>query len=259
MDNSEIRYYREHFKSYTDSFFGSDEYQNRNYKIKQEHTKRVSKNILEICSSIKFTEYEKNIAETIALYHDIGRFIQFQKYRTFSDSKSENHALLGINVLKNEKIIDKSKFKRSILSAISVHNLKNIPGNLKDKDLLYSKLIRDADKLDIFHVLTNYYKNNKKNNPALDLDLIENTEYSQKVLDDFFANKCIDTTNLKGTLDFKLLQLSWIYDINFEHTLHIIKNNNYIEKIVSILPENPQKGQIYSHIKKTLIKNRFIK
>jgi len=259
MLSSEINNYRDFFKRYTKSFFGLNQYKNKNYKLKQDHTKRVCANILELCSSLNFTEQGKNIAEAIALFHDIGRFVQFKTYNTFSDGKSENHAILGLRVLKETKIINKSAHKNIILSAVRFHNLKELPNTLQDKNtILYSKLIRDADKLDIFNVLTNYYISKNTDNPALDLELPHTTSYSEGVITDFFSNKCVDIKFLKGDIDFKLLQLSWIYDINFNKTLDIIKHKKYIEKILSVLPENTQVEQIHDHIKKYLLQSKLL-
>lgn len=37
----------------------------------------------------------------IGLFHDVGRFYQFTVYRTFNDALSENHAKLGLKVIKD--------------------------------------------------------------------------------------------------------------------------------------------------------------
>ena len=39
------------------------------------------------------------VAEAIALFHDVGRFPQYARYKTFRDSISTNHAALGASVL----------------------------------------------------------------------------------------------------------------------------------------------------------------
>ncbi|MBN2401846.1 MAG: hypothetical protein JXN64_05560 [Spirochaetes bacterium] len=39
------------------------------------------------------------------LLHYIGRFEQYARYKTFVDIRSENHALPGIKILKESKIL----------------------------------------------------------------------------------------------------------------------------------------------------------
>ena len=45
------------------------------------------------------------MAETAALLHDIGRFEQFHRYKTFSDARSEDHAALGVDAIKEEGLL----------------------------------------------------------------------------------------------------------------------------------------------------------
>ena len=46
------------------------------------------------------------LAEIMALFHDIGRFEQYKQYRTFSDYRSEDHAALGVKVIKANRILN---------------------------------------------------------------------------------------------------------------------------------------------------------
>jgi len=41
-----------------------------------------------------------------------------------------------------------------ILDAIKYHNKIKIPNNIDDKTMLFSKIVRDADKLDIFYLFS---------------------------------------------------------------------------------------------------------
>ena len=51
--------------------------------------------------------------------------------------------------------------------------------------MFYPKLIRDADKLDIWKVVTNYYNDKKGGkNKALELDLPESQGFSERVIQD---------------------------------------------------------------------------
>ena len=88
------------------------------------------------------------------------------KYKTFKDSESENHALLGVKILKKTGVFSRLSLKENdiILKAVEYHNLIEIPGCAESsKELLfYSKLIRDADKLDILKLICEDYKERGK-------------------------------------------------------------------------------------------------
>jgi hypothetical protein len=48
--------------------------------------------------------------------------------------------------------------------------------------------------------------------------------------------KVVQMTDLKTLTDFKLLQIGWIYDINFPRTFRIVRENGYLEIIRDALP-----------------------
>ena len=77
-------------------------------KRKINHSIRVSSLCRKIAKSINLSEEEQDIAEFIGLVHDIGRFIQWEEYQTFDDLKSDDHAILGLYVLFDNNVIDKS-------------------------------------------------------------------------------------------------------------------------------------------------------
>jgi hypothetical protein len=44
--------------------------------------------------------------------------------------------------------------------------------------------------------------------------------------------------------DFRLLRLSWLFDMNFPATFSIIEKKGTIEKILARIPEFPEKKEI---------------
>ena len=73
-------------------------------------------------------------------------------YGTFKDVESENHALLGFRELVAHNVLDVcTKDERKwITKAIANHNTVTIPKKENGKSLFYIRLLRDADKLDIW-------------------------------------------------------------------------------------------------------------
>ncbi len=157
MQTEDLDYFRKWFLDYVNRFSSPEVFIQENIKLKIEHTARVCENILLLAKAEKVGEEGYRLAETIALFHDLGRFEQFMKYRTFKDSESENHALLGVKILKNTGILSQLPMKEKdlIVKAVQYHNLMEIPGCAENSRefLFYSKLIRDADKLDILKLV----------------------------------------------------------------------------------------------------------
>ena len=47
----------------------------------------------------------------------------------------------------------------------------------------------------------------------------------------------VQMDDIKSLNDFKLLQMGWIYDVNFRRAFQIAKERRYLEKIRRALPE----------------------
>jgi len=98
------------FNLYVKKFTYNDNESQQNIDIKYEHSKRVAEEILRIGKQSGLNEDELRLAEIIALFHDIGRFEQYDRYRTFSDSKSQDHAELGIRILVSQNVLGKVNY-----------------------------------------------------------------------------------------------------------------------------------------------------
>ena len=259
VDNA---FFHSWFRKYVKGFYSDDPKIQENIRLKEEHTLRVCKEILWLGKALHLDKNALRLADTIALFHDIGRFEQFRTYGTFNDRVSENHATLGLKVLEETNVLSRlTKTQRSIAyKAIGYHNVRKLPDSASETPdcLLYSKLVRDADKLDIWRVVTNYYgRRHKHRNPALELELPDTPEYSYCFVEDILNNRVSNSHELKTFNDMKLLQLGWIFDINFTQTFIQIQQRRIIEKIIADLPDTEDIRKIQNHLKEYL--NEYLK
>lgn len=239
------------FNRYVKGFKYDDPELQQNIDLKEGHTKRVCAEILKIGKETGLDELQLNLAETIALLHDIGRFRQFSEFRTFSDRKSVDHAELGIRVLSEERVLDhlNAETRELIICTIRSHNKPALPEGKTDECLFFTKMLRDADKLDILRMLTLYYNSrNRRRNDTLTLNLQDTPGYSKEVCNAVFNRKIVNLKHVKNLNDLKLLQLSWIFDVNFRATANYIMKYSYLEKIRSVLPDTQEISDIYNNI-----------
>lgn len=239
------------FKSYARGFYSDDAKVMKNIGLKVEHTYRVCSDIVEIASSLGLSRDEACLAEIIALFHDIGRFEQLAKYGTFSDRASEDHAALGLKVLKSHGMLSglSDREKKIAFRSIQLHNCYELPADENEECLFYTRLIRDADKLDILGIVADYNEERRINpNPAMEIDLPDLPECSQIVVDDLLNNRLAKIGDLRTYNDLKLLYLGWAFDINFPYTLKCIRERRYIERIIATLPDVDETHQVRSHI-----------
>ncbi len=226
-----------------------------NIEIKADHSRKVHAEIVGLAKKLGLSQEDTFIAETIGLFHDIGRFKQYVKYQTFSDSKSQNHAELGVDVLKENNVLKNlsDDVKEIIYKAILNHSRAEIIPDSNSKVILFSKLIRDADKLDIWRLITEYYMvKEQQENKTLELDLPDTEEISDEVLQAILNHKLILKESMKTLNDFKLLQIAWVFDLNFDYSVQRLYEKKYLEKIIKSLPENNKVNQV-----KTIVNEFF--
>jgi HD superfamily phosphodiesterase len=242
----------EWFNNYCNSFIILTDKQKLNFEIKREHSIRVANNALSISGKLQWTDEEQKTAFLVGLVHDLGRFRQLIEYDTFNDEKSIDHAELAVEILKDHVLVEVLGIenKELLFAAVLNHNKFKIQEGLSGQELLHAKLIRDADKLDIFKVLTEYYsKRNGSVNHTLTWELQKGNVVSPEAAKEVLAGKIVSRKNVLSEMDIKIMQLSWVYDLNFRPTFEYLMKNRYLENIYSSLPKNDLVIEIYRKIK----------
>lgn len=212
--------------NYFDKYVSHYDMNDSNINYKYYHSYRVMKNMEDLALKLKLSPKDVNLAKVIGLLHDIGRFEQNKLYNSFKDDKLD-HGEYGVKVLKENNVLDNYEIDyedyETIYIAIKNHNKFQIATNLTKRQLFFTKLIRDADKLDILHAL-----GEKKYKQYLRQD---DRPISKKISTSFFNNK---PGNLKDALNYNdslIITFSYIYDINFKETYKIIYEEKYYDKI----------------------------
>lgn len=144
----------EQFRLYTKNFDTG----NVGVALKISHSYRVAGIAERIAKSLQSANVD--FAWLLGLLHDTGRFEQLTRYGTFKDALSVDHAELGADILfrdglfKNFVPENSTEIETITETAIRLHNKLKVPENLDGETELYTKILRDADKVDIFRVLT---------------------------------------------------------------------------------------------------------
>lgn len=246
--------------SYMKSFYSDDAEVQRGILLKEKHTGYVTANCVELSKFLKLTPHDAELAEIIGLFHDVGRFRQYSLYKTFNDADSEDHADLAL------KVIEELEFFKELSAtdyevvkfAIQNHNKKIVAPTDDERKNFFAKIIRDADKLDIYRVLEpflaqkdadklpNFIKSTSRLVADISPDFVEN----------FVTGNQADYRKIRTNGDRKIVRLMWIYDINFKWTMQKIVERGYIDKIVSNLPMDEQIAEgvrlLWSHVEKKL-------
>lgn len=209
--------------------------------LKYYHSLTVSDLMGELAFRLDLYKEKIELAKVIGLLHDIGRFEQFTKYNTFDD-KVSNHAKESINYLFKENhirdFIDDDKYDSIIEKAILYHNDYELSKDLTDEELLYSKMIRDMDKVDIYKQLAVHYNYEFK---AEDV--------SPEVLKLFKNEKTVLNDIIKTNSERVIKYLSFIFDINYDESFDILVSSDNFDLFLSVIEVSSDSEKLFKKLK----------
>ncbi len=205
---------------------------------KAAHSYRVAQIAERIARSLGREELI-DFAWLLGLLHDIGRFEQVKRYNTFTDSQSVDHAELGADILFKEGLIDcfptetlPEGWQNIAETAIRQHNKLALPGGLdKDTETL-SNILRDADKVDIFRVLSEIsYADLSGGRQPIRTD---NSELSPEVIACVKAHRCVPSSVRKTLFDRRVSHCCLAFELVYEESRQIAKEQGYLQKLLTM-------------------------
>lgn len=226
--NIDIEKAKEEFLKYTEDY----DLENPNIKRKQQHSLRVMQLSEEIAKGENFSEEEVQIAKLIGLLHDISRFKQYTEYKSFKDADSFDHGDMGVEILeKNNYIrnfIQTEEYDDIIKKAIKNHNKYEVEECISDIEEKFCKIIRDADKLDIFYEVIEKMLWSKEQ------EEIESSDISDEIQKQFYKKRTINRYKIKDNarINRVIATIAFIFDINYKTSFKIVEKEKYIDRII---------------------------
>lgn len=211
------------------SYVGKYNPANGMIRLKIVHTYKVVAVAQEIAEQLHLDEEDVQLARLIALLHDIGRFEQIRRYGDFRDHLTIDHAKLGADLLEEgllKDFIDDRQYDDIILKAIRMHNRYCIDETLDERTLLHAKIIRDADKTDIFRVRV---EDDIRDIQSFTKEELEDSLVSDEVYKTFLSHQCINRETVVTPADSWIAGAAMIFDYNFKPGLAILKREKRID------------------------------
>lgn len=248
------------FRAYTERYLADPDVQDhRPIALKIEHTLQVLGNASRILDAPSPLDAWGDIpqggvgglgglgypqlARLAALYHDVGRFEQYRRYNTFHDKKSENHARLGVRALRQSDLLDglEDEARRFVQTAVMLHNRRFLPRGIAADVGYVTRVVRDADKVDIMRVMVDHFTAPDPADPVVTLHVKEHpTNYTPELYEAVLAGSSGDYTDMRWTNDFKLLILGWIFQLNFRASLDMVRERSLARRLLENLPDTPK-------------------
>ena len=208
------------------------------------HSYRVMDLCMLLAKYNNFSYENTEIAMLVGLLHDYARFEQWTKYKTYSDLKSVDHGSLAVERLFDNKEIldycDQTDYYDEIYDAIKYHNKISIPDALSLHNKLLCKIVRDADKLDIFYLF----------GINSDLQKEDNSDIDEDVKNHFYNNESINREIIKSKNDEIILNLAMVFDLNFKYSLEYLKKYNLLDKMFQNIKDKNKFKPYFDYVKK---------
>lgn len=193
-----------------------------------------------------FTDDEIVIIELIALFHDIGNF-EVKNYN-YLDNIQEDSSMKSIDILFEEglirKITEDTKYDNIIKLGIFCHNKEGLPKNIDKKTICICNILKDVYRLEELRMVINY--------PYID-NRIKETPTSM-VYDSFKKFKQVSEKLSDNNADNILIELSSLFSLKYKISYSIVKEKQYIEKIVdSLIFEDRKLEKFFKQIQSVLL------
>lgn len=230
----------ERCKKVFDKYVAAYDKKEKGIDLKYHHSYAVSDLMAELAFRLNLSEEEIILAKIIGLLHDIGRFEQLKKYHSYSD-KNVDHADKSCHYLFGEghirDFLEESSYDNIIEKAIQYHNKYSIP-KMEEKESLFSKMIRDMDKVDIFKQVAIHY--------PLSFDA---NEVSKEVLSDFQKEQPLHKMEDLNKSDALIVDLALLFDINFDESFDILVETDNFDLFLSMVEVAPNSEKLWKKIR----------
>ena len=174
-----------------------------------------------------FSEEEIAVCEFIGLFHEIGNFSKTPNYHI--DEDNEDSYEKTIDILFNKGLIREiskdNKYDNIIKMALFAYDKNGFPSDIDEKTKHICAIIKDAHNLDSFRLFVNY--------PYVDTRI--NTYPNNLVYEEFKKFKTISPKMSENPSDTVLVVLSKMYSFNYRYSYYLLKQNNYIDKMLDSL------------------------
>ena len=184
------------------------------------------------------SEDRKDYLQAIVLLHDIGRFFEILEIR---QGRRVDHGAYGAQYLTAFKDFNDMdallpiKHHGHLIECLFEDDDFKMLSEQKQKEVLkISFLVRDADKLANFYLLSHEYGTMEK------VFFVENcfdNPYSQEIGDevwkDFTMCQCINRKNIHNFAEHALFFLAWIFDLHYQYSFVFLKKLNILEKLIT--------------------------
>lgn len=224
-------------------------------EAKIEHSLHVASNCERIAQGHGFDRYNTDLAWLIGELHDFGRFGQIVVTHSFRDNDRWNHAHLGAKLLFKYGLIDGlvpnwddvcREDQLVIQKAVNHHSDFHLPDDLTERELMFCRLIQEADQIDIFRTIVEsgwetIYSHTKEE--------ILSTGFSDEIVQAFFYHELADYSKRTTYADYHLAHLALCFGLRTRAARERVMEQGYLARMMDIQFAQPEVQETFVKIK----------
>ena len=240
------------FDKYVSAFDAADE----RISGKICHTYQVAKNCIYIAEKLGLPEHDTDLAYALGMLHDVGRFEQARRFRTFLDSVYD-HAQMGADYLFNENGLAEflagdtlpDEETELLELAIRQHNRHILPENLDDRELLFCNLIRDADKVDIYRFTALQSFEVCHEYPA---KIVSASSPTGKIIEYFNRRETVLFSERETPADIYLSHVALCFGLVYDCSKQLLDEQGYIWRMMDFRFDSPEVQSQFEKMKQSV-------
>ena len=243
MNKSKLR---QAFDQYVSAYNADDP----KIRLKIDHSCRVAEIASRIACAVEGADTD--FAWAIGQLHDIGRFEQVKRYHTFVDAESVDHAGFGADLLFHDGLLQNlcpslpARQQHLMELAIRYHSAYRIPSGLTPEEKMYCDIIRDADKVDIFRVLTETPFNQIYDVP---MEALRTSAVSEEVKDCFRNRTAVLREKRKTPIDKLVGHICLTFELVYPVSRKIAREQGCVDRLLAFRSDNPDTDAWFAYMR----------
>ena len=206
-----------------------------------------------VAGEARFSPRDMLVFRLCALFHDLSRFEQYTRFKTFLDRHSFDHGDRSAALIDELGLVPElpAEDRACIIDAVRVHNKYSIPADFPSGHLAAARMVRDADKLAILRLIIRFFSGDYSD-PTIRLELPDTPGWSPAILETASRGECVVYTDMKNVNDFKLGLFAWSNNLTYPSSAALALDEDLFGRIRDLLPESDKIDSLLKYARSRL-------
>ena len=224
-------------------------------ELKRIHTRNVAENCLRIAANMGLDDYDRDLAWVIGELHDFARFGQAVVTNSLDDSERYNHAHLGARLLFTHGLINdiipdferiSPEDQRVMETAVYHHSDFRLPEDLSEREMLFCRIIREADQLDIFRTIA---ESSWEINYGCSREELLDGDISADIEAAFYRHTLADYSKRVTPADYHMAHIALCFGLASASARQRAAEQGFLKKMMDIRFFRPEVQRKYEQMK----------